>query len=299
MNAALFVEHRIVRESGHLYAREYPGAFPTFVLMHGFPDNLHIYVDLIPHLVAAGRRVVAFDFLGFGESDKPTGATYSFAQQVGDLKTVVEALSLGRVVPVGHDSSGPAALNFALDYPQYVHSLCLLNSFYGRTPTLRFPEFIELFATKNIKPLTQALLRSPEQFSWILNFQRAQFQEHLTEAQKAYYKDFLGPLIDANFRQQPSSGPAFGQMTFQLFDEVEQNTLRLFELESLEISVNIIWGETDQYLHPGVARHLGAHLKHAHLHLLPAGHWLMLDAPALVAQAMLTAERPTHSATSS
>ena len=41
--------------------------------MHGFPDNLHIYDYLIPHLVARGRRVVAFDFLGFGEFDKPAG----------------------------------------------------------------------------------------------------------------------------------------------------------------------------------------------------------------------------------
>ena len=56
--------------------------------MHGFPDNLHIYDDLVPHLVAAGRRVVTFDFLGFGASDKP-GTGYSFAQQMGDLEAVV------------------------------------------------------------------------------------------------------------------------------------------------------------------------------------------------------------------
>jgi haloalkane dehalogenase len=35
------------------------------VLMHGFPDNLHIYDELIPHLVAAGRWVVTFRFPGF------------------------------------------------------------------------------------------------------------------------------------------------------------------------------------------------------------------------------------------
>ena len=58
---------------GSLYVRDYAGAEPAFVLMHGFPDNLHIWDDLIPHLTASGRRVVTFDFLGFGASDKPAG----------------------------------------------------------------------------------------------------------------------------------------------------------------------------------------------------------------------------------
>ena len=62
--------------------------------MHGFPDNLHIYDDLVPHLVAAGRRVVTFDFLGFGQSEKPARRSYSFQQQLGDLEAVVDQLGL-------------------------------------------------------------------------------------------------------------------------------------------------------------------------------------------------------------
>jgi len=86
-----FSEHHIPRGEGRVYARDYAGAGPAFVLMHGFPDNLHIWDDLIPYLVASGRRFVTFDFLGFGASDKPSGATYSFKQQLGDLEAVVEA----------------------------------------------------------------------------------------------------------------------------------------------------------------------------------------------------------------
>jgi pimeloyl-ACP methyl ester carboxylesterase len=109
-----FSERRIPRREGSLYARDYAGSGPAFVLMHGFPDNLHIWDDLIPYLVASGRRVVTFDFLGFGASDKPAGAAYSFKQQRGDLEAVVEGLVLGKIVPVAHDSSGMAALNYAL-----------------------------------------------------------------------------------------------------------------------------------------------------------------------------------------
>ncbi|TIV94154.1 MAG: alpha/beta hydrolase, partial [Mesorhizobium sp.] len=49
-----FSEHRIPRGEGSLYARDYAGAGPAFVLMHGFPDNLHIWDDLVPHLVTSG-----------------------------------------------------------------------------------------------------------------------------------------------------------------------------------------------------------------------------------------------------
>jgi pimeloyl-ACP methyl ester carboxylesterase len=104
-------EHRVSRGNGNLYVRDFGGSGPIFVLLHGFPDNSHIYDDLIPHLTAAGRRTVAFDFLGFGSSDKPDGAAYSFAQQLGDLEAVVEALGLEQVIPVGHDAGATRARN--------------------------------------------------------------------------------------------------------------------------------------------------------------------------------------------
>jgi hypothetical protein len=47
-----------VRGSGH-HVTLPKSMTSAFVLMHGFPDNLHIYDDLIPHLVAGGRRVSA------------------------------------------------------------------------------------------------------------------------------------------------------------------------------------------------------------------------------------------------
>jgi pimeloyl-ACP methyl ester carboxylesterase len=81
-----FTEHRVQHAGGSLYVRDFPGSGPAFVLLHGFPDNSHIYDDLIPHLVAAGRRTVAFDFLGFGGSDKPDGAVYTFEQHSATWK---------------------------------------------------------------------------------------------------------------------------------------------------------------------------------------------------------------------
>jgi hypothetical protein len=53
-NTPSFVEHHVPRGDGRVYARDYKGAGPAFVLMHGFPDNLHIWDDLVPHLTASG-----------------------------------------------------------------------------------------------------------------------------------------------------------------------------------------------------------------------------------------------------
>jgi haloalkane dehalogenase len=174
-----FTEHHIPRDQGRVYARDYRGAGPAFVLMHGFPDNLNIWNDLIPYLVASGQRVAAFDFLGYGGSEKPSGATYSFKRQLGDLEAVVAELGLGKIVPVAHDASGPAAINFAIENPDCVDSVCLLNSAYADAPTFQWPEMIELFATKSLNALSGAMARSPEQFGWLLNWQKLQFQDAL------------------------------------------------------------------------------------------------------------------------
>jgi pimeloyl-ACP methyl ester carboxylesterase len=283
-----FVEHYITREQGRVYARDYKGAGPAFVLMHGFPDNLHIYDDLILYLVAGGRRVVTFDFLGFGASDKPSGATYSFKQQLGDLEAIVEALGLDKIVPVAHDSSGPAAMNFAIEHPECIDTVCMLNSAYADGFTVHWPELIELFANPSFRALANALLQSPEQFGWLLNWQKQQFQDVLTESQKAHYEAFLGPLIADNFLQQPSSAPAFVQMTAQFFEEIARNTKRLPEVEALDIPVKLIWGETDPYLTVGMAEDRLTHLKHGSLRVLPAGHWLQVDVPEQVAREMLS-----------
>jgi haloalkane dehalogenase len=283
-----FSEHHIPRGEGGVYARDYAGAGPAFVLMHGFPDNLHIWDDLIPYLVASGRRVVTFDFLGFGASDTPSGATYSFKQQLGDLEAVVEGLGLGKIVPVAHDSSGMATLNYALTHPNGVDSVIMLNSAYSEDSTVLWPEMITLFATQSMQPLALAIAQSPEQFGWLLKWQQKQFLDSLPEAQKPHFNAFIGPLISENFIAQPGAGPAFVQLAAQFFDEHARNAKRLPELGTLDIPVKLIWGRYDPYITVAVAERRQSQLKNASLTVIPAGHWLQADEPAEMAKAMLS-----------
>jgi pimeloyl-ACP methyl ester carboxylesterase len=114
-----------------LYAEMAPADGTPVVLMHGFPDNTHLYDRLVPHLI--GRRpVVRFDFLGWGRSDKPAGYPYTTNNQGGDLTAVVTALDerfgTTELILVAHDASGPPAIDWALAHSRRVAALVLLTT---------------------------------------------------------------------------------------------------------------------------------------------------------------------------
>jgi pimeloyl-ACP methyl ester carboxylesterase len=286
-SSSTFAEHHIQRDPGSVYARDYGGAGPAFVLMHGLPDNLRIYDDLIPHLVAAGRRVVAFDFLGFGASDKPADANYSYRQQLGDLQAVVEMLSLDQVVLVPHDSSGFAGINFAIEYPDRVAAVCMLNSAYADADTVHWPEMIELASRPSLRALSDAILRQPAQFGWLLTWQQQMFRDALPENQRHHFEAVIGQVIADNFIKAPSAAPAYAQMTGQFLDEISRNVARLQKVKALDIPIKLIWGEFDPYFPVSMAEARLTHLKRGSLHLVPAGHWLQSDRPELVARELL------------
>jgi haloalkane dehalogenase len=282
-----FAEHRVATDQGTLYVRDYAGDGPAFVMMHGFPDHLGIYDELVPHLLGAGRRVVTFDFLGFGRSAKPDGATYTFAGQLGDLRAVVAALDLGTIVPVAHDASGPAAINYTLEHPEAVAELVILNAGYDDALQVHWPDMITFFATSSLATLSGAFAQSPEQFGWLLGWQREEFSAAQPAEQRERFNAGIARLIADNFTQQPSSGPAFLQLTARFHAELARNAKRLPELRQLGVPVKIIWGELDPYLTAELARHYASQFQHASLRLLPAGHWLQADLPDAVAREML------------
>lgn len=280
-----FTEHRIAVEYGALYARDYAGNGPAFVLMHGFPDNSHIYDDLVPCLVAADRRVVTFDFLGFGASDKP-GHGYSFVQQMADLEAVVAQLGLDRIVPVVHDSSGPTGVNFTLAHPDRVASLAILNSAYDDAFPVLWPELVELFASKAFHALAMTVAEAPAQFGWILMWQQKQFRDALPEPLATRFDEVMGPLIADNFLKS-GSGTAFATLAAQFHDELARNTLRLPELAALDVPVKLIWGDYDPYITTAVGKDRASLFRNATFEALPAGHWLQSDMPEAVARALL------------
>ncbi len=67
-----FINH----EGFKIYTKVYGENKPHIILLHGFPDNSHLYDLLVPQLTT-GFQVITFDFLGWGKSDKPKDYGYS------------------------------------------------------------------------------------------------------------------------------------------------------------------------------------------------------------------------------
>ena len=62
---------------------------------------------------------------------------------------MLDQLELHDAVLVGHDASGPEALDLALTQPDRVGAVVLLNTYYGHDPALHLPEFMALMADSN------------------------------------------------------------------------------------------------------------------------------------------------------
>jgi haloalkane dehalogenase len=127
------------------------GSGPLVLLLHGEPTWSFLYRTMIPPLVAGGCRALAPDLFGFGRSDKPTDrAFYTYDRHVGSVSALVQTRDLSGITLVVHDWGGPIGLRFAIENPDRVSRLIVLNTglFSGsdRWPTpgfLRWRAFAE------------------------------------------------------------------------------------------------------------------------------------------------------------
>lgn len=99
-----------------------------FVLVHGFTGFRDDFREQVPALTQLGRTII-YDHRGHGDSGN-TGdaASYSFAQLIDDLHAVLDALEVEQCDLLGHSMGGMIALRFALEYPQRVASLVLMDT---------------------------------------------------------------------------------------------------------------------------------------------------------------------------
>ncbi len=91
-------------------------ASQVFLCLHGEPSWSFLYRKMMPDFLAAGGRVVAPDFLGFGRSDKPVeDKAYSFHFHRNMLMRLVERLDLGSITLVVQDWGGLLGLSLPAD----------------------------------------------------------------------------------------------------------------------------------------------------------------------------------------
>jgi haloalkane dehalogenase len=105
------------------------------ICFHGEPTWAYLYRKLVGPLVAAGQRVVCPDYPGFGRSDKPTDrGWYSYDRHVDCVSSLLAALDLREATVVVQDWGGPIGLRWAVENPERVARLVILNTglFTGR-----------------------------------------------------------------------------------------------------------------------------------------------------------------------
>jgi pimeloyl-ACP methyl ester carboxylesterase len=279
----VYQETFVQRNQHRLYVRDYPGEEPTIVLMHGFPDNLHLYDRLFPYL-SPPRRVIAFDFLGWGSSDKPAGYPYTTSNQVGDLDAVFTQLRVQQVILVAHDASGPPAIDWALGRSERVAGLVLLNTYYCAMPTLRAPEAIWLFSTPVVRDIARPVseLFGHRIFRRMYRWQVGRF------FRDAEVRTQFLPLLYQQFDATPSARPAFFRLNEDLLPTIRAGTKMIPKLREFRRPVRIIFGDADPYLNTGVAQRFHELFPASELFLVAgARHFVQMDEPAQVARLIL------------
>jgi haloacetate dehalogenase len=106
------------------------GSGPPVLLLHGYPQNVSMWGRVAP-ILSQRFTVVCADLRGYGDSSKPSAlpdsSNYSFRVMAADQVALMKSLGYERFHAVGHDRGGRVAHRMALDHPEAVASLAVLD----------------------------------------------------------------------------------------------------------------------------------------------------------------------------
>jgi len=121
-NIAVHGVNMFYREAG-------PENAPVLLLLHGFPSSSHMFRGLIPAL-ADRFRVIAPDYIGFGQSDAPaaTDFDYSFENLTRHVIGLIDQLGLDAYILYLQDYGGPIGFRILSERPQQVSGLVIQNA---------------------------------------------------------------------------------------------------------------------------------------------------------------------------
>ena len=149
------------------------GSGPPLLLLHGHPQS-HCTWDLVaPRLVQAGYSVVATDLRGYGDSSRPPGGDnhviYSKREMARDQIEVMQALGHRRFAVIGHDRGGRVAHRMALDFPDALTHIAVLDiaptaTMYAQTDRIFATRYFWWFFLIQPAPLPERLIERDVEF---------------------------------------------------------------------------------------------------------------------------------------
>jgi len=265
---ALDLTHKFLKVEGHSIAYLEAGEGPPLILLHGIPTSSLLWRNVIPRL-ARSHRVIAPDMLNYGRSDKPERADVSIASQARILIGLMDALGLSRADLAAHDIGGGVAQIVAVRHPERLNRLILASAVcFDSWP---IPEF---------EPL-----------------QEEGAEANLTcEAFEALLRDFLPQgVTDADglsseateIMLRPWAGEAGKAALFRNLRRLNpEYTMAIArELETLDLPVLVLWGDSDPFQKPAYAQRLADTIPGARLEWITgAAHWIMEEKPDDIAE---------------
>jgi pimeloyl-ACP methyl ester carboxylesterase/2-polyprenyl-6-methoxyphenol hydroxylase-like FAD-dependent oxidoreductase len=251
------------------------GEGPLVLFIHGFPEFWYSWRHQLPALAHAGYRAVALDMRGYNRSDKPRGIdAYGLPTLARDVRRAIVELGASTATVVGHDWGGLVAWELAMQHPDVVERLAIINA--------PHPE------------RGRASLRTPRQLrrSWYIGlFQLPVFAEAYVRwgdyqfVRRAFMKGSTGNRPD-DIERYVEAMAVPGALTAGINYYRALGRMLLRERDRsrrIDAPVLVIWGEQDPYL--------GAELAEPDRRLVPdlrverlddVGHWAQIDRPGEV-----------------
>lgn len=246
------------------------------VFLHGIPTSAYLYRHVM-RAMHEEHDCVAFDWPGFGSSAKPRDASYTHRARADHLAALLDALRLGPVDLVVHDVGGPAGLLFAVENPERIRRLVVLNTtVYKRDYRPPLP------AMAQFVPVLRELSRPL--------FTRAAF-EHFFKQGLARPERIPRTALENHWRlAKADDGKHAIFDTWARFAEGADAIRAIRErMGSFPRPVLVLFGAEDPFLPPPNAERLAKGFREAELQLLPGvGHFLQEDAPEVVAERLMT-----------
>jgi pimeloyl-ACP methyl ester carboxylesterase len=232
------------------------------LLLHGFPDDRHLWRNQVPALAAAGLRVIAPDLRGFGDAPRPQDpAEYGLDLAARDVIGMLDALRVGQVQMVGHDWGAALGWRIAALYPDRIQRYAALSvGAPGAPPT---PE-------------------SKEKSAYMIFFRQAgKAEEEIRRDNWKWFRDFLRGARDTERYIERLSRP--GALTAGLNWYRADNRFSGLSGPPPTVACPVlgIWSDGDAYLTEEQMRTSGERIKGPFQYekIQGASHWMMLDRP--------------------
>ena len=217
------------------------GDGPLIVLLHGFPEFWFGWRLQIAPLAATGFRVVAPDLRGYNLSSRPDGVeAYTADRLADDIVGLVRERGAESALLVGHDWGGTVAWTMAMNHPEVVDRLAILNAAHPRrlqqglhNPNqLRKSWYFFFFAIQGL----------PEEVVHARNWHF--FRHFLQEARPPYTDEEIERYVEA--WSQP--GAATAMINYYRASVRQSPKQAEAQLRPISAPTLVIWGEDDQYL---------------------------------------------------